>query len=123
MKSSNIRFAALLPLLALGCGEDVEPGSKVDSFRVLAQSADQPYAHPGETVQLSSLSFDPQGREVTWAWASCLNPSESSLQGCFDKIAENADPTSAVFATGKGVDAPSLTIPADALANVPAPAR
>lgn len=118
-------FFTLLPLLGLiwGCDPALEPGAKVDSFRVLAEQVDQPYARPGETVKLSSLSFDPQNRPVAWAWASCLNPSDSTLQGCLAKMSESADPTSAVFATGAGVDAPELTIPADAITSLPAQAR
>jgi|SRR6478609_4253903 len=124
MKSFSLGLAALLPLLSLGCSiEELEPGTKLDSLRVLAQRADQPYAHPGETVSLNALSFDPQDRPLTWGWASCVNPSSNDLQGCFDRIAENPDPASSVFALGPDLDSPSLTIPSDALANVPVPAR
>src|SRR5688572_3714557 len=100
MKTTPIHTFALLPLLLLGCDEALEPGSKVDSFRVLAEQADLPYAHPGETVQLTSLSHDPEGRSINWAWASCVNPASSNLEGCLAKIAENPDPASAVFALG-----------------------
>jgi len=123
MNASSIRVAALVPLLALGCADEVEPGTKVDSLRVLAQQADLPFAHPGETVQLRSLSYDPQGRAITWAWASCVNPSESSLEGCIGRIAESADPASAVFAMGEGVDAATLTVPPDTISRLPASAR
>lgn len=123
MNATSIRLAVLLPLLSLGCADEVEPGSKVDSLRVLAQRADLPFAHPGETVQLSSLSYDPRGRPLTWAWASCVNPSESSLQGCVDRIAESADPAAAVFALGAGVDAPTLAVPPDVITSLPAGSR
>jgi hypothetical protein len=123
MKTSFIAFASLLPLLALGCDDQPPPGAHVDSFRVLAEQVDLPYAHPGETVQLSSLSFDPQERAVTWAWASCVNPSQNDLEGCINKINENPDPTSAVFAMGDGMNAPQLTIPTDTISSLPAPAR
>lgn len=123
MNTFSIRFASLIPLLLWGCSDPLEPGAKVDSFRVLAEQADQPIAHPGETVKLSSLSFDPEGRAVTWAWASCVNPAESSLQGCLARIAESHDPASSVFAMGKGVTAPELLIPPDTISSLPAPAR
>jgi hypothetical protein len=123
MNASRIRFAVLFSLLAAGCSDEVEPGSKVDSLRVLAQQADQPFAHPGETVQLRSLSYDPEGRPLTWAWASCVNPSESSLQGCLDRIAESSDPAGAVFATGEGVDSPTLIVPSDVISRLPEGAR
>lgn len=123
MNASSIRLAVLLPLLSLGCADEVEPGAKVDSLRVLAQQADQPFAHPGETVSLRSLSFDPGGRPISWAWASCVNPAESSLQGCLERIAESDDPARAVFAMGEGVDAPTLTIPSDAISRLPSSAR
>ncbi len=123
MNANTIRLSVLVPFLALGCADEVEPGTKVDSLRVLAQQADLPFAHPGETVQLRSLSYDPQGRPLTWLWASCVNPSESTLQGCLDRIAESGDPSAAVFANGEGIDAPTLAVPSDAISSLPAAAR
>ena len=126
MKSSflpKLHKLCLLSLLALGCEEPLEPGAKVDSLRVLAEQADLPYARPGETVALSSLSHDPEGRQLTWAWASCLNPPSSDLMGCLATIAESPDPSSAVFAFGADVGATSLTSPEDALSALPAAAR
>lgn len=122
MKTRKLRIFSVLPLL-LGCAEELEPGSKVDSFRVLAEQADLPYARPGEQVRLSSLSFDPGARPVTWAWASCLNPSSSSLQGCLDRIGATADVTSALIASGVGVEQVELTIPLDALSSLPPEGR
>src|SRR6185503_10734841 len=96
---------------------------KVDSLRVLAEQADLPYARPGEDVQLSSLSYDPAGRPITWAWASCLNPSGSDLPGCLAKIAESDDPAAAVFAFGESQATATVTIPTDALSSLPAAGR
>lgn len=123
MKSVVVRSFALLPLLLLGCDKPLEPGTKVDSFRVLAQQVDLPYAHPGETVKLSALSFDPQNRPVNWLWASCVNPEDSSLESCLAKIGEQPDPEASIFAQGEGQDAPELTIPADVLEQLPTSAR
>lgn len=122
MKAIALRYAGLVPLL-FGCSESLEPGTKVDSFRVLAQAVDLPYAHPGETVQLSALSVDPESRPVVWAWASCLNPDDTSLDSCLQRIAEGGSPEASVFAMGEGVDAPELLVPSDALEGVPAQAR
>ncbi len=123
MNTSRIRLLSAIPLFLLGCDDQPEPGAKVASFRVLAEQVDQPYAHPGETVKLSSLSFDPERRPVTWAWASCVNPAESSLAGCLSKLNESADATNGVFAIGEGVAAPSLVIPVDVLSSLPPQAR
>ena len=123
MKTAPLHTFALLPLLLLGCDEALEPGAKVDSFRVLAEQADLPYARPGETVQLSSLSHDPAGRSINWAWASCVNPAASTLEGCLAKIAEMPDPAGAVFALGADMSAPQLVIPPDVISQLPAGAR
>jgi hypothetical protein len=124
MKTTPIHTFALLPLLLLlGCDDALEPGSKIDSFRVLAEQVDLPYAHPGETVQLTSLSHDPSGRSITWAWASCVNPVSSNLEGCLAKIAENQDPGRAVFAMGADLSGPQLQIPADVISSLPPQAR
>jgi hypothetical protein len=122
MKAFALRFACVLPLI-FGCQDALEPGTKVDSFRVLAQAVDLPYAHPGETVKLSALSVDPQSRPVTWAWASCLNPNDTSLDSCLERIAESGDLAGAVFARGEGVDSAELVIPKDALESIPVAAR
>ncbi|HXK19479.1 MAG TPA: hypothetical protein VNG33_16835, partial [Polyangiaceae bacterium] len=119
MKISHVLCASLLPFLALGCDPPPPPGAHVDSFRVLAEQVDQPYARPGETVQLSSLSFDPEGRAISWAWASCVNPASSDLDGCLNAINAGPDPTSAVFAMGDETSAPQLTIPDDAISGLP----
>ncbi|MDF3068580.1 MAG: hypothetical protein K0R38_4181 [Polyangiaceae bacterium] len=122
MKTSATAFACLLPLV-FGCTDALEPGTKVDSFRVLAQAVDVPYAHPGETVKVTALSVDPRARPITWAWASCLNPNDTSLTSCFERISETGDPEGAVFALGEGLDSVELVVPSDALAEVPVAAR
>jgi hypothetical protein len=125
MNAKN-RFASVVSLLALsllGCEEPLEPGTKVDSLRVLAEQVDQPFAHPGETVRLTSLSHDPAGRPITWAWASCVNPAASDLQGCLATIAASPDPEAAVFAFGVDISEVELAIPADTISSLPEPAR
>lgn len=116
-------IAALSLPFSTGCDSAPEPGAKVDSFRVLAEQVDLPYAHPGETVQLSSLSFDPEQRPVTWAWASCVNPDSSDLDGCLAKIYASPDPTGAVFAMGADTSTAALTVPGDAISSLPSAAR
>jgi hypothetical protein len=121
--SHKLGLITALPLLLAGCDDALEPGTKVDSFRVLAEQVDLPYAHPGETVQLSSLSFDPSGRQITWAWATCVNPESSDLDGCLAQIDASPDPSSAIFAMGPDTATAALTIPADALESLPTGAR
>jgi hypothetical protein len=125
MNTSSIRSSSALALaLSLaGCEEPLEPGTKVDSFRVLAEQVDQPFAHPGETVQLRSLSHDPEDRPVMWAWASCVNPASSDLEGCLEAIASLPEPDAAVFAFGLDRSEVELAIPEDAISSLPSPAR
>jgi hypothetical protein len=122
--SSLVAVSALLSLTT-ACSEPLDPASRVVSFRVLAERADAPFAQPGETVQISTLSYDPQGRPLTWAWASCLNPSSSSVEGCIEKIAEQSEATGMLplLAFGEGLDSLTLLIPADALDSVPEAAK
>ncbi|HYQ01261.1 MAG TPA: hypothetical protein VER96_21465 [Polyangiaceae bacterium] len=109
----------------LGCAADFDPGSRVNTFRVMAQEMDVPFATPGETVNISSLSYDPQGRTVTWAWGACVNPASSTVQGCLDKIGEDAaaSGSSLVLAQGPGLSNFSYTVPSDALSSLPEAAR
>jgi hypothetical protein len=118
-----VAFLGLLNTLA--CEAEFDPGSRVQSFRVLGQEMDVPFAQPGETVNVTSLSYDPQGRTVSWAWAACVNPDSATVQGCFDKIAEDAQKsgTSPVLAQGAEMSDFSYTVPANALDSLPESAK
>jgi hypothetical protein len=127
MSARSLLAPASLAFLATlaGCATDFDPGSRVTSLRVLAVQADQPFAAPGETVHFESLSFDPEARSISWAWAACVNPPASTVDGCLAKIAEDAQtngmPTGLVL--GQNMTAFDFTIPSDALDSVPAASR
>lgn len=108
-----------------GCAADFDPGSRVNTFRVMAQDMDTPFAKPGETVKIDSLSYDPQGRTVTWAWGACVNPAASTVQGCLDKIDADSAITgsSPILAQGPGLSSFSYTVPTDTLDSLPEAAR
>jgi hypothetical protein len=105
----------------LGCAPDFDPASRVNSFRVLAQQADVPFAKPGETVNITSLSYDPQGRTVTWAWGACVNPESSTVEGCLTKMSADADSSgsSPILAQGPDLTSFSYTVPADTIDSLP----
>jgi len=109
----------------LGCAADFDPGSRVNSFRVLAQQTDVPFAKPGETVNIISLPYDPQGRRITWAWGACVNPPASTVEGCLEKLAADAQASgsSPILAQGPELSDFSYTVPADMLASLPADAK
>ncbi len=109
----------------LGCAADFDPGSRVNSYRVLGQQMDAPFARPGETVNITSVSYDPQGRSVSWAWGACVNPDASTVRGCLDKIGADAalSGSSPILAQGSGLDHFSYTVPADTLDSLPADAK
>jgi hypothetical protein len=109
-------------LTALGCGNDLDPASRVTTLRVLAVQADLPYAHPGEMVSLSTLSHDPDGRALTWGWAVCENPADSSTLGCVEALRQRAEKGEDVrLTTGDAMDHFTMTVPDDALTRAPAP--
>ncbi|MET0792972.1 MAG: hypothetical protein ABW061_15735 [Polyangiaceae bacterium] len=118
-------IGALGLLGSVGCAPEFDPVSRVVTFRVLAQQADIPFAEPGETVHITSLSYDPQGRTVNWAWAACVNPDESTVQGCLDQIAADSAKTGAspILAQGAELSDFSYTVPSDALSSLPVQAR
>jgi hypothetical protein len=109
----------------LGCAPDFDPASRVNTFRVLAQQTDVPFAQPGETVNVSSLSYDPAGRSVTWAWAACVNPDASTVEGCMSKLAADAasSGSSPILAQGPELTSFSYTVPENTLASLPEAAR
>jgi hypothetical protein len=118
--------ASLVALLALaGCGADFDPGSNISSLRVLAVQADKPFAAPGETVHLEATSYDPAGRDITWAWAECSNPASSSVEGCLGEIVATTLETGTppLLGMGVGLSGVDLTISPSALDELPPEAR
>jgi hypothetical protein len=125
-KSLLVPALGLFGLLTLaGCDADFDPGSNVSSLRVLTVQADNPYASPGETVHLSATYYDPDARDITWAWLQCSNPASSSVDGCLAEIAETAIASGELplIANGVGVDNVDVSIPVDALDALPLEGR
>jgi hypothetical protein len=58
MNIRHLAFALPFCLLTLGCEEDFEPVSRVQSVRILAARASTPYAKPGDTVSVDLLATD-----------------------------------------------------------------
>ncbi len=118
------KVLAALALTALSaCGDNFEPGYRVASPRILAVAADQPYAAPGATVNLTALGHDPGGRTLEWAWVTCVNPVASTPIACFAKAAADASTGKVAFAMGAERTAFSFTVPSDALSSLPASTR
>lgn len=108
---------ALLPLVAVGCGEELDPAGRVTDFRLIAVRADKPYAAPGEQVQISTLFHEPFGRPITWAWATCVGPKDTTVNGCLAKVVEDARASGRSPFVSMGIDrsAFSTTVPANIL--------
>lgn len=125
MNHSAIAALCLSVLASFGCAAEFDPGARVVSLRVLAQQTDLPFAKPGETVNIRSLSYDPEARPLSWAWGACVNPNESTVEGCLAKIdADSAQSgTSPVLAQGTDLSDFNYTVPSDALSTLPSAAR
>src|ERR1700753_4187329 len=127
MSSMNVDWtrwgapALILGLCATACSNDFDPSSRVNTLRVLAVEADLPYAHPGDTVQLSALSHDPEDRALTWGWAVCETPEDTSTLGCVDALRRQAARNDVRLTTGASLDTFSITVPDDALTRAPRP--
>ena len=73
--------ALVAALLVAGCSSSFDPGSRVTRTRLLAVSADRPFAQRGELVTLDALALDPAGRTLTFGWATCA-PSGATVADC-----------------------------------------
>ncbi len=118
---SGMPWSIGLALLLPGCDPGFAPGSEVSSLRVLAVQVDNPFASPGETVHLQALSYDPEARPITWAWALCAEPASSNVESCLADVARTSAETGTLplLGMGSGLDNIDLTIAADALDRVP----
>jgi len=107
----------LVFVLAMGCSDPFDPPSRIGKTRLLAVSADQPYAHPGETVRLRALASDPAGRALTFGWATCVNPPAATVAGCLETF-ERATVIIAPGRTEHELTIPAMTITTGAMVGV-----
>jgi hypothetical protein len=114
--AARVAFIAGIALMA-GCSADFDPSSRVTGLRVLAVRADQPYAPPGATVQLSALAVDPAERPLTWGWGTCVDPGSSDVVTCIDGLDWST------FTIAPDTPDFAVTIPVDAIDRMPEDAR
>jgi hypothetical protein len=89
-------FGLTLAAIALGSSSCAPNGfkdeSQIETVRILASSADKPYAKPGDAVNLSILAFDgrpvqPEPMTLYWLPFVCENPIDDAYFACFEKLA------------------------------------
>jgi len=83
--------------------------SRVDSVRILAASADLPYAKPGATVNMHVLAVDerpamPAPMTLYWLPFVCTNPPNDAYYACFSRFAGGGEgvPVDAGVDSGMG---------------------
>lgn len=124
----------LAPRLAGGCAAPFDPPSQVEGVRVLAVTADKPYARPGERVTFEMTAVDgrkdpegaplaPRPLQITWI-GGCVDPPDDQYFGCFPQLAEllGGDlPPPGLVAQGVGLDTFSVELPEDIVSRREAP--
>ena len=111
-------------LLLVGCGDDFDAPSKLQSLRVMAVKKDLPYGRPGEDVTLTMLWHDASAaapRSIQRAWISgCFNPRGDLYFNCFS-AGESTDPAALplgwAFTEGDSV---TVSLPGDIISSRPA---
>ncbi len=139
---------AVVALGLLGCSESFDPISKLNTLRVLAVRADNPYPHPGDTVHLDMLWYDGksppdqqptlrpppigmptlpkagESRQLRLFWLSgCFDPDGDLYYECFPQFAQElasaqTDPASLANVAGFGSSF-DVSVPADIITRRP----
>ena len=121
-------FPFLAALVACGT-EGFDKQSNINTLRVLAVRADNPYPLPGDTVDLEMLWHDgkapvdePRPVQILWL-GSCFNPLGDYFNRCYPQLAEKLadvreDPSLAPHLFGFG-DSFQMTIPEDLISRRP----
>ena len=87
-----------LALVSAGCSNNnFDPGSEIESVRILATRAEPPYAAPGATVRMDTLAFDGRAKRLapmvlSWIPIPCINPAGDAFYACFPRFAEAFHP-------------------------------
>jgi hypothetical protein len=125
VKRPTVCLVLGLAAAAGACSDDLPRASLVDSVRILATSADLPYAMPGESVSLRVLAVDgrpdrSRAMQVSWLPAVCMNPAGDAYFACYPSFATQFQPRVDLSSTLVAGDRWTFTMPADAIATAPA---
>lgn len=106
----------MLLAVAASCGPAAfDPISKLEGVRVLAASADEPYAKPGDTVTLSLDAVDarPTGASpmtLYWLPFLCEDPASDLYYACFASLVSGGGAGGDAGAPGGGLFPPNLDV-------------
>jgi hypothetical protein len=89
-----MKHALFLALLLLACADTEPPANQVSGVRILATSADKPFAKPGESVTLNVLAVDGRATQTApmrtyFLPVPCVNPERDDVEKCFATLAKN----------------------------------
>jgi hypothetical protein len=93
----RILLFAFALALAASCAPGFEPASRINGLRILALTADRPYAKPGEEVTLAMTVYDgfgdegPRPLQIMWL-AGCYDPEGDQYFLCFEQLVEVLKP-------------------------------
>ncbi len=122
---ASLALAAVVgPVAAPGCAASFAPISQIEGLRILAVTADKPYAQPGDTVNFEMTYVDTYGRPPpTVAWvAGCYDPDGDEYYLCYPQLADAGLGNGGLrFAEGAGLTTFSLTLPEDIITRRPKP--
>lgn len=81
----SITLTLVAPGILLGCGPELSPISRIETLRLMGIQKSEPFAQPGETVELTMLYEDtreePRTVETFFAFW-CVNPPGDSFADC-----------------------------------------
>jgi hypothetical protein len=121
-----LAIVSMASLVLVGCGTSFDPPSLVESVRILAIAADQPYPAPGARVSMTALAFDGRAQKpapmgVFWVPAVCPNPPGDSYFACYSGLGEILEPGVDVTSALVRGERFSFDVPEDIITTHPPP--
>lgn len=117
-----------------GCSPGNIPSNQIRGLRILAVTADKPYAQPGDEVRFKMVlqdGLDPEGeRPVQVLWlGGCYNPPGELYYGCFPQLAKvfadlaqgGGPPPPGLISLGVGLTEFATTLPEEIITSRPPP--
>lgn len=100
LRASGCRLqVAMVALVAWALSSCAPSGfadpTQIQSVRILASSADTPYAKPGSQVTVRVLAYDgraskPAPMTISWLTKPCVNPQDDAYYSCFEQFGAGA---------------------------------